>query len=96
MTGFIIKTRDMKTMKVFYYTGRAGAAGTDSFWLSETRAAAFVYATAGEAIRKSRVFQHQHPRNLGTGGAAVWMVEHANPADAHAAGAAAMSQEMCG
>lgn len=93
---FIVKTRDMKTMKVFYYTGKAGSAGTDSFWLSEKRGDAFVYATAGEAERKARLFQRQYPRNLGSGGAAVWMTEYANPADAHAAGAAAMSREMCG
>lgn len=96
MTGFIVKTRDMQTMKVFYYTGRAGAAGTESFWLSEQRSVAFVYTTEQEANRKCRLFQRQYPRNLGSGGAAVWMIEHANRDDAHAAGAAAMSEEMCG
>ena len=93
---YVVTVRDMNTMKEFFYTGRAGAAGTESFWLSEKRGDAFAYATEGEAERKRAQFQGQYPRNLGSGGVAVWMVKHATDADAHAAGAAAMSQEMCG
>lgn len=86
---FIIKVRDMATMQTFYYTGKAGEPGTNSFWLSDRRGEAFVYAGEGEATRKCNSFQRQHPKD-------VWMVEHVNRDDAHAAGAAAMSEEMCG
>lgn len=81
---FIVQCRDMATMRLSYYTGRAGAG-----WLSSNRGDAFAYATEGEAKRKMDMFRRQHPRM-------AWMAAHANPDDAHAAGAAAMSQEMCG
>lgn len=82
---FIVQAREMKTMRQVYYTGRAGEG-----WLSPERREAFAYATEGEADRKSRMFQRQ---NMGR---YVFMVDHASPDDAHAAGARAMSEEACG
>ena len=84
MSGFIVKARDMRTRKLWYYTGRAGEE-----WLSADRAAAFVYATSGEAERKCDMFQRQHPDR-------PWMIEHANPADAHVAAVRSMSSDACG
>lgn len=84
MSGFIVKARDMRSMIVVYYTGKAGYA-----WQSRNRADAFVYATEGEAQRKARMFQRQHAGY-------VWMVDSVNPDDAHASGAAAMSRDACG
>lgn len=82
---FIVQARDMQTMRQLYYTGRAGDG-----WLSPDRAQAFVYRTEGEAARKSRLFQRHHMRRM------VFMVAFADAADAHAAGARAMSEEACG
>lgn len=82
MSGFIVKVRDMNTTRLSYYTGRAGTG-----WLSEKRADAFVYATEGEADRKRAMFQRSHFKM-------PWMIEHANPADAHCAGARGMSADL--
>jgi hypothetical protein len=81
---FIVQARDMKSMRLHYYTGRAG-----SGWLSENRAEAFVYSGEGEANRKVAMFNRQYRDK-------VFMSAYANPDDAHAAGAARMSDDMCG
>ena len=83
---FIILGRNIRTMARVYYTGRAGDG-----WLSERRADAFTYATETEANRKARMFT----RNQRLHGCTFW-TDHADPADAHAAGARAMSEDACG
>lgn len=80
---YIVEGRDMKTMRRVYYTGRAGAG-----WLSERRSEAFCYATEAEAELKARLFKRQHR--------SPFWATFANPDDAHAAGARAMSEEACG
>ena len=81
---FIVTGRNMKTMQRVYYTGRAGAG-----FVSTERSTAFVYATEQEAVRKAYVLSRGHTMH-------VFYAAYADPADAHAAGAAAMSQEACG
>lgn len=81
---FIVTGRNMTTMQRVYYTGRAGAG-----FVSMERADAFTYATGSEAERKARNLSRGHTMN-------VFYAAYANPDDAHAAGAAAISQEMCG
>lgn len=81
---YIIQARALNNLQAFFYTGRAG-----SGWLDTDRAEAFRYDHAGYAQKQARAFARRHR-------AYIWSVAYATSADAHAAGAAAMSAEMCG
>jgi hypothetical protein len=67
-----------------YYTGKIGEE-----LVSANIEHAARYAVPRDAERVVRRLQRQHPR-------LTWMTDYRYPEDAHAAGAAAMSQEMCG
>lgn len=82
--SYIIQARALSNLKAHFYTGRAGAG-----WLGDNRAEAFVYGRPEYAERQARQFAKRHR-------AYVWSVTYASDADAHNAGAAAMSAEMCG
>ncbi len=83
-SGFIVTGRNMTTMQRVFYTGRAG-----SGFVSSNQADAFTYRTGEEAERKARMLSRGQTMH-------VFYAAYANPDDAHAAGAAAMSAEMCG
>ena len=86
MPKFIIQGRHMQTMERVYYTGRAS-----TYWTSPNKADAFTYDSETLADRKAREFNR-----VGALHKITWTAAYASDDDAHAAGAAAMSAEICG
>ena len=83
---YVLKGRNIETLATVYYTGRAG-----NLWTSDKKAEAFLYASYEGAKRK--VYRFNRTTRLHK---ILWMVDYQNESDAHNAGAAAMSDEMCG
>lgn len=83
MAVMVIKARSTQGAAL-YYTGKSGEA-----LLSANIENAARYAVPRDADRVVRRLQRQHPR-------LTWMTDYRYPEDAHAAGAAGMSEEMCG